>query len=165
MRVASGIIVTALLGATIAGTTAMSTASSGHGDNHKVFSQDLVGLPAAQKIAIDGVPAAGAPWTVGKVHHVSITARGDLRLAVKGLLITGTGGPNDGTTGPVRQVIATLACANGETSSTSAVALNSDGDARIRERITIPADCLAPVVLVRIFGNAPTNPWIAATGL
>ena len=162
MRVVSGIVAAAVVGATIAGTTAM---SKGHDDNRKVFSQSLVGLPAAQEIPIDGVPAAGAPWTVGKVNNVTITARGDLRLEVKGLLITGTGGPNDGTTGPVTQVIATLACANGDTASTSAVPLKSDGDARIREHIAIPSDCLAPVVLVRIFGNAPTNPWIAATGL
>lgn len=162
MRVVSGIVAAAVVGATIAGTTAM---SRGHDDNHKVFSQSLVGLPAAQKIAIDGVPAAGAPWTVGKVNHVSISARGDLKLDVKGLLITGTGGPNDRTTGPVKQVIATLACANGDTASTSAVPLQSDGDAKVRDHITIPTDCLAPVVLVRIFGNAPTNPWIAATGL
>jgi hypothetical protein len=162
MRVISGIVAAALAGATVAGTTAM---SRGHDDHHKIFNQAVVGLPAAQKIAIDGVPAAGAPWTVGKVHNASISARGDLRLDVKGLLITGTGGPNDGTTGPVKQVIATLACANGDTSSTAPVPLESDGDARIRDRVTIPTDCLAPVVLVRIFGNAPTNPWIAATGL
>lgn len=162
MRVVSGIVAAAVVGATIAGTTAM---SRGHDDNHKVFSQSLVGLPAAQKIAIDGIPAAGAPWAVGKVNNVSISARGDLRLDVKGLLITGTGGPNDGTTGPVRQVIATLACANGDTASTSEAPLQSDGDAKIRDHITIPTDCLAPVVLVRIFGLAPTDPWIAATGL
>ncbi|HXR41418.1 MAG TPA: hypothetical protein VN738_03360 [Acidothermaceae bacterium] len=162
MRVMSGLVAAVLVGSAIAGTTAM---SRDHDNNHKIFNQDLVGLPAAQKIAIDGVPAAGAPWTVGKVNEVSISSRGDLKLDVKGLLITGTGGPNDGTTGPVTQVIATLACANGDQSSTSAVPLKSDGDAKIRDRITIPTDCLAPVVLVRIFGIAPTNPWIAATGL
>ena len=161
MRVVSGIVAAVVVAATVAGTTAMSR----HDDNHKIFNQDLVGLPAAQKIAIDGVPAAGAPWTVGKVNEVSISSRGDLKLDVKGLLITGTGGPNDGTTGPVTQVIATLACAYGDQSSTSAAPLKSDGDAKIRDRITIPTDCLAPVVLVRIFGIAPTNPWIAATGL
>ncbi len=162
MRVVSGIVAATVVGATIAGTTAM---SRGHDDNHRVFSQKLVGLPAAEKITIDGVPAAGAPWKVGKVNEVSISARGDLRLDVKGLLITGTGGPNDNTTGPVTQVIASLACANGDIASTPPAPLRSDGDAKIRARVTIPTDCLAPVVLVRIFGNQPTNPWIAATGL
>jgi hypothetical protein len=158
--VAAGVVASA-----IAGTTAMSAGNRSHDDNHKIFSQHLVGLPAAQKITLDGVPAAGAPWKVGKVNDVSITARGDVKLDVKGLLITGTGGPNDGTTGPVTQVIASLACANGDVASTPPVSLKNDGDAKIAARITIPTDCLAPVVLVRIFGNQPTNPWIAATGL
>jgi hypothetical protein len=161
MRGRSGALAAVLVASSIAGTTAM---TQGHGDNARVFHQALVGLPATQKIAIDGVPAAGAPWTIAK-SNVSISERGDLRLTVKGLLITGTGGPNDGTTGPVKQVVASLACANGATSTTAPVALSPDGDARIADHVTIPSDCLAPVVLVRIFGLAPTDPWIAATGL
>jgi hypothetical protein len=171
MRKISGVIATLGAVAAIAATTAMTTGHDGsgpegtsHDGNGRTFDQALVGLPATQKIAIDGVPAAGAPWTV-RTSSVSISDRGDLRLDARGLLITGTGGPNDGTVGPVKQVVASLMCANGSSATTSPSPLSASGDARIRDRITTPPDCLAPVVLVRIFGIDPANPWIAATGL
>jgi len=163
MRARNGAAAVLLIAGAIVGTTAM---TNGHHDSEgKVFNQTIVGLPADQKIAIDGIPAAGAPWTVHTGSRAIIAADGDLRLHVKGLLITGTGGPNDGTVGPVKQVVASLACANGMTATTSPVPLSPEGDATIHAKITVPNECLAPVVLVRIFGNQPTNPWIAATGL
>jgi hypothetical protein len=125
----------------------------------------LVGLPANQMITIDGVPAAGAPWVVDRGSRARIKHHGRLDLRVRGLLITGTGTPADGTTGPVKQVEATLACANGDTVTTPAAPLSAGGDARIRDHVKVPANCLAPVVLVRISGVAPGDPWIAATGL
>ncbi|MGH8890139.1 MAG: hypothetical protein ACRDV3_10355 [Acidothermaceae bacterium] len=165
MRIRNGVLAALIVTGTIAGTTAMSHDHRNDASNHQVFKQNLVGLPADQKIAIDGVPAAGAPWVDAKTSSVSINARGELKLEVKGLLITGTGGPADGTVGPVTQVVATLLCANGSSATTSPAAFSTEGNARIVDHITIPANCLAPVVLVRIFGVAPANPWIAATGL
>jgi hypothetical protein len=165
MRVRNGVLAALIATGTIAGTTAMSNGHVNDASNHHVFKQNIVGLPADQKIAIDGIPAAGAPWADAKSSAVSISARGELKLEVKGLLITGTGGPADGTVGPVKQIVATLACANGSSATTAPVPFSTNGDARIRDHITIPANCLAPVVLVRIFGVAPANPWIAATGL
>jgi hypothetical protein len=165
MRAARSAVVALVIAGTIAGTTAMS--SSRHGDEHvkTVFNQALIGLPATQKIAIDGVPAAGAPWTIDNGSRATISASGQLRVHVRGLLITGTGGPNDGTVGPVKQVVASLACASGVAATTNPVPLSSDGDAKIHATVAVPTTCLAPVVLVRIFGNQPANPWIAATGL
>jgi hypothetical protein len=143
----------------------------GHGDgrhhhgNNTRFDQDLVGLPANQMITIDGVPAAGAAWVVDRGSRARIHDHGKLDVRVRGLLLTGTGTAADGTTGPVKQVVASLACANGDTATTPAVPLSAAGDARIRDHIKVPADCLAPVVLVRISGLTPVDPWIAATGL
>jgi len=165
MRIRNGVLAALIVIGAIAGTTAMSNDHHNDASNRQVFKQNIVGLPADQKIAIDGVPAAGAPWVDAKSSSVRINARGELKLEVKGLLITGTGGPADGTVGPVQQIVATLACANGTSATTSPAPLSTKGNARLVDHITIPANCLAPVVLVRIFGVAPTNPWIAATGL
>jgi hypothetical protein len=40
----------------------------------------------------------------------------------------------------------------------------ADGDAHIRQMVTIPSRCLAPVVLVRIQGTAGPGSYIAASG-
>jgi hypothetical protein len=167
----SAVAAAAVAASTIVGTVAMDH-GHGHGGHHGQqdatnvrFDQPIVGLPADQMITIDGVPAAGAPWTVDRGSTVSINHHGRLDLRVRGLLVTGTGGAADGTTGPVKNVVASLACANGDTTTTHAVPLSARGDARIRDHVTVPANCLAPVVLVRISGIAATNPWIAATGL
>jgi hypothetical protein len=168
--VGSAVVAAAVAASTIFGTVVMDH-GHGPGDNHgrdgsnASFDQSLVGLPANQMIAIDGVPAAGAPWTVDRGSKVSIDDRGRVDLRVRGLLITGTGTAVDGTTGPVKQIVASLACANGDSATTAAVPLSARGDARIRDRIKVPADCLAPVALVRISGIAAADPWIAATGL
>jgi hypothetical protein len=136
-----------------------------HGNNDAQFEQALVGLPADQMIAIDGVPAAGAPWTVDRGSRARLKSHDRLDLRVRGLLITGTGTAADGTTGPVKQIVASLACANGDTATTPAEPLSADGNARIRDHVKVPVNCLAPVVLVRISGIAAADPWIAATGL
>jgi hypothetical protein len=137
----------------------------GHGRHNARFDQALVGLPANQMITIDGVPPAGAAWVVDRDSLARIHDHGRLDVRVRGLLLTGTGTAADGTTGPVKQVVASLACANGDTATTSAVPLSARGNARIRDHIKVPTDCLAPVVLVRISGIAAADPWIAATGL
>jgi hypothetical protein len=179
MRGVSGAVATAAVvvvaASTFLGGAAMADGGgSGHGggngnhgnnDNNMRFDQSLVGLPAHQMIAIDGVPAAGAPWTVDRGSEARIKSHSRLDVRVRGLLITGTGTAVDGTTGPVKQVVASLACANGDMATTAAAPLSADGNARIRDHIKIPADCLAPVVLVRISGIAAADPWIAATGL
>jgi hypothetical protein len=170
--VGSALAAVAVAATSIFGTVAMDH-GHGHGGNHggrdgnnnARFDQTLVGLPANQMITIDGVPAAGAPWTLDQGSRARLKSHSRLDVRVRGLLITGTGTAVDGTTGPVKQVVASLACANGDTATTAAAPLSAQGDARIRDQIKVPADCLAPVVLVRISGVAAADPWIAATGL
>jgi hypothetical protein len=167
--VSSAIAAVAVAASSIVGGTVAMGHGHGHGHGHgrhnARFEQSLVGLPANQMITIDGVPAAGAAWVVDRGSKASIHDHGKLDVRVRGLLLTGTGTSADGTTGPVKQVVASLACANGDTATTPAVPLSARGDARIRDHIKVPADCLAPVVLVRISGLAAADPWIAATGL
>jgi hypothetical protein len=170
--VGSAIAAVAVAASSIVGGTMAMDHGQGHGHgnghhhgNNTKFDQRLIGLPANQMITIDGVPAAGAAWVVDRGSRARLKSHSRLDVRVRGLLITGTGTPADGTTGPVKQVVASLACANGDTATTPAVPLSAGGDARIRDHIKVPANCLAPVVLVRISGVAPGDPWIAATGL
>jgi hypothetical protein len=87
---------------------------------------------------------------------------GRFELRLKGLII-----PNLGNAGPVTSVTASLYC--GEDANTTAVdttqsvPLSADGDARIRDNsFTVPATCLAPIVMVHPNGNG--GAYIAITG-
>lgn len=89
---------------------------------------------------------------------------GGLEASVDGLLF-GPGAPANlvGTTGPITQVFASVVCANGPVISTSAVTFSKDGDAHNNQQVTLPAQCVGPIVLVRAaLGNGP---WLAASGL
>ena len=96
-----------------------------------------------------------------------------VKVNVRGLLLT-TGAPTNlvGTTGPVQMVAASLVCSGSGgavAASTDGVALSSAGDAEFEADVTVPATCMAPMVLVRVFVStaAPGSqlrPFIAVTG-
>jgi hypothetical protein len=131
-----------------------------HGDRHggKLLSASLVGSRPSDP-AIHTRAAGGVPWDLRR-GEVSL-ARNKFRLRVRGLVITGTDNP-----GPVTTITASLFCAPDSDATpaftTSAVPLSSHGDARIEQSVSVPARCLAPVVLVHPNGN--TARYIAATG-
>jgi len=110
--------------------------------------------------AFHGVTAAGAPWILTR-GEVRLKEDGQFDLEVVGLVLTATG-----TAGPVTTISASLFCgADANTTSaatTGQVPISPDGDARISERLALPATCLAPIVLVHPNGGAAR--WIAATG-
>lgn len=123
----------------------------------------LIGSTPGQSIG--GVASGGAAWTVSRAH-VTLGGGGHLDLEVHGLIL-----PSTGNAGPVSQISASLVCGgSGGTvvATTEAVALSSSGDARIHEKITLPASCVAPVVLVRAAvvngATAAQPPFIAVSG-
>jgi hypothetical protein len=123
----------------------------------------LIGSSPGQSVG--GVPSAGAAWAVSKAH-VSLNGGGHLNLTVHGLIL-----PSTGDTGPVSQVSASLVCGgSGGTvvATTEAVPLSTSGDAHIQEKVTLPASCVAPVILVRaalVNGTTPAlPPFIAVSG-
>ena len=138
-------------------------ASRGHHEKHgKLFSSGLVGNVLADA-PIHGVSRAGAPWVL-KRGTVKLNRNGRFELRVKGLVLAA-----NGTTGTVTMIAASFFCSP-DSNTTPAftagpVPLASDGDARIREKVTLPSRCLAPVVLVRIQGAAGPGSFIAASGL
>lgn len=109
--------------------------------------------------AIHGVLAGNVPWDGGA--NARLDRRGRFELRVRGLVITGQGDP-----GPVTSVSASLFCAPDSNATaaftTSSVPLSAHGNARIREHVTVPDRCLAPVVLVH--PNGTTARYIAASG-
>ncbi len=140
-------------------TAAPPAPNNGHGG---VLST-LIGSSPGQSVG--GVPSAGAAWAVSKAH-VTLNGGGHLQLAVHGLIL-----PSTGDTGPVSQVSASLVCGgSGGTvvATTAAVPLSTSGDAHIHEKITLPASCIAPVILVRaavVNGTTPAQPpFIAVSG-
>lgn len=135
---------------------------------HIRFKSSLVG--STPGVTIGGIGSGGVPWVVMS-GNVEIDPNGMLHMSVVGLVISFPGSPLDGTTGPVRNVIASLVC-DGTTgvtiTSTNSVPLSSKGDALINQKIVLPSTCFAPAVLVRISGTTSgpvsNGPWIAVTG-
>jgi hypothetical protein len=114
-------------------------------------------------ITIAGVASGGAPWVVD--HGVAtFDDDGRLRVTVRGLIL-----PSTGNTGPVTQVAASVVCVNVVVATSKSVDISTDGNFKIRDKVSIPSPCFGPVILIRVTGAngsplpAP-GPWIAASG-
>jgi hypothetical protein len=92
---------------------------------------------------------------------VRLKRNGRFRLVVRGLVLTSSGDP-----GAVTTVDASLYCGADSTTApadtTDQVPISSKGDAHIRDKLTLPSTCLAPVVLVH--PNGDTDHYIAVDG-
>jgi hypothetical protein len=114
--------------------------------------------------AFHGVTPGAAPWVL-KSGHLRLRRNGQFNLRVKGLEIPS--GPFAGTPGPVTTISASLYC-GADTNlvaagTTQQVRISRKGNARIHDRsFTVPATCLAPVILVHPNGIATT--YIAVLG-
>jgi hypothetical protein len=136
-----------------------------HGGNDKgnAFSSGIVGSMPNQSVA--GVNSGGAPWVV-REGHAHLSKKGNLSVEVEGLLIAAgnlaNGNPVPanlvGTTGPVMFVAASLVCGGVVVDSTPAAALSAAGNAEMEGKLTVPATCAAPSVLVRIAGSLAATP-------
>ncbi len=152
-----------------AGSASADTFESGIAGKQVAF-QEIAGIS----------PDLAQPWKVAE-GEVEIDEDGKLELDVEGLLLL------DDTVGPVVTVFASLVCqktaavgagvpTNEVVASTADAPLSAAGDFKIQDTITLPAVCVAPIVLIRInlvdFGGGPfpianlgiPEPWIAASG-
>jgi hypothetical protein len=119
-------------------------ASSSHSANNAaevhLFSATLApDLAPKVEPKIAGIVPGSLPWVL-KSGQVNLSKGGLLEASVGGLLF-GPGAPAKlvGTTGPIKQVFASLVCMNGPVISTNPVALSNKGDAHIHQRISLPA--------------------------
>jgi hypothetical protein len=154
-----------LLSATALGWSAVTgaVAALGHNDHGHHNGRTLFNSTLAPSVLTDptihGVARGGVPWQLDR-GSTRLRHSGRLQLSVRGLVI-----PGNGTPGPVTSITASLYCgadSTGAVATTGSVPLSMQGDAKIDERITLPAKCLAPIVLVHPNGNAAA--YIAATG-
>lgn len=129
-----------------------------HHGRHAFLHQHLVGSILSDP-PIHGVVRGGLPWQGG--GDASLSRKGRFEARIRGLIIPGMGNP-----GPVTTITISLYCAP-DSSTTAAfttdpVPLSPQGNAFVRQHVTVPARCLAPVLLVHPNGGAPA--YIAATG-
>jgi hypothetical protein len=153
---------TGITATTVGAATPSGSQPARHGT---LFRSDLIGRPTdpALTVTIRNVMPGGVPWALSR-GNTRLDASGRLSVRVDGLVITGTGTKLDGTTGPVQAVVASLTC-DGTTptiASSKPVPLSPQGDATLKQEITLPAVCLAPIILVQ--ANTSSGPWIAASG-
>ena len=145
-----------VLGAAIAALAAV-PAAVGHGK------QDLLrsGVAGATPIAAGGpvvfdVAPGGVPWVADRNSSIRVERDGDVRIKVRGLVIPGRTPGN-----PLPTLVASLVCNGGVVDSTDPVAFSPEGDARIRQELTVPEPCVAPVILLR---PTAVGPYIGASG-
>jgi hypothetical protein len=137
----------------------------GNGDDAaKIFSAALVGSQLADP-PIHGVIRGGAPWVIDR-GRVRLAADGRIKIALRGLVIPIAHGTFPANTAlPVTTVSASLFCApdsTGPAATTKSVPISADGDASITDKLTLPATCLAPTVLVH--PNGSVGAYIALPG-
>lgn len=174
---------TLLLGSVIA------TPASADDDRNVLFrfdggigSQPLRAGPVANAVA--GVAPGGAPWPIKSLKAV-IGTEGQIRIAVKGILLGGT--DNIGSRGGPRKMIVSLFCRNAPVApaitgtlqtvpyDSGGVDLDPDGNFRLESVLTNasgatpPADCgdtvdNRPVLLIRTAAGTPlvAGSWFAA---
>ena len=129
------------------------------GNGGKLLSSSLAPSQPSDP-AFHSVTPGGVAWSLDK-GSVKISRSGKLNLHLDGLVITSTG-----TARPVTTVSASLFCgadANAAPAvTTGPVPISAEGDARIHQHVTLPANCLAPIVLVH--PNGGTTRYISVTG-
>jgi hypothetical protein len=142
---------------------AASSHSADEGDH--TFSAALTpDLGPTVEPTIANIKPGGQPWVLTS-GHATLSQNGRLEVSVEGLLFAPNAADGlPGTTGPIKMVVASVVCANGPVVVTSdAVPFAPDGDAHIHQRVSLPDQCVGPIVLIQ--ANGAAGPWLAATGL
>ena len=156
-------VAAALAGAAAMSLTGAVGAFGDHGSGHhdrghqgSALVEEMLAPSVPTDPTFHGVAPGAAPWVL-KRGAVELRRGGRLELEVRGLVIPNPAG--DGTPGPVTTISASLYC--GADSNTTAadttqqVPISRRGNARIRDRsFTVPATCLAPLILVHPNGDA-----------
>jgi hypothetical protein len=116
---------------------------------------------------IGGVLNCGKIWKIGR-GSVKLSADGALKVNIRGLVLDDAStGDSNGTPDGVTGVVAALVCGpNGGTvvAQTAGVPISPAGRAAIRIHITLPGQCVAPIIVVREIFEGKIGGWLAATG-
>jgi hypothetical protein len=143
----------------VVGTLAIGGTVVASNDGRKVVDSPLIGIAVGGQV-LAGATGGGLPWSIAK-GDVQLSADGRLHLRVEGLVFAS--GPNAGrNTVPTGRAL--VSCGGQIVAMSSIVAFSvPEGDAKVNERIDLPASCAAPVVFFA--GITPGGPrWFAVTG-
>jgi hypothetical protein len=128
------------------------------------------------QLDINGNTSAGAPWVIAGSDGV-LSEDGDIFIHVRGLVLAPSVTPGGGTN-PVHNFRAIVSCTtliNGVQEeiniTTGSFPADAKGNCQIRDQVTLPDPCYAPIVFV---GPAPADvvpdteirggTWFAVTG-
>ena len=145
----------------------------GCAETRKVMGEDvkktnLVACPATGT-AIGDVPSCGKVWKIASGYG-QLSPEGDLEVDVKGLVLNDAStGDSNGTPDGVDGVAAAVVC-HGVSGAkvgaqTDVVPLSKTGDATIKGKVSVPADCMHPIIVVRERYEGKVKGWLAATGM
>jgi len=151
--------------------TAATPERNGHGSTTILAFDTMIGNPGPNDPAnvIRGFNGGGAPWAILRSVHGLLRSNGQLIVIVRGLVVAPLGA------NPVPQFRAALSCQdpadpNGGqlffTGLFPATMGDKAGDANIIGRVTLPATCFAPLILIGSppSPSSPDGAWFAVTG-
>ena len=139
------------------------TVATAHASNESIIKASLAACPS-DKTSIGGVNACGKVWAL-RSGSVEISADGMLQVSLSGLVLNDPSvGKFNGSPDGVDAVAAALICGDSIVAQAEPVALSPKGDATINAKLTMPAHCFAPAVVVRERYEGKIGGWLAATG-
>lgn len=132
------------------------------------FKADLVACHA-NGAGIGGVGSCRKIWKL-KSGHAQLSADGELKVEVKGLVLNDTSvGEINGTPDGVDAVAGAVIC-NGPSGAavagqTDAMPLDKKGNAKVEAKLSLPNGCIGPVVVLRERYEGKIGGWLAGTGM
>ena len=157
MRIHNKLILAAALALAVAGPAAA---------DDEILEGKLRACPS-DGTSIGGVNACGKIWKL-KSGEVELGHNGEIEVELRGLVLNdATTGEFNGTADGVTQVIVSLVCGGSKASvvaESDRFPLSKDGRADIETKLRLPAQCIAPIVLVREVWEGKVGGWLATTG-
>jgi len=120
-------------------------------------------IPCPTKVAIGDVPSCGKVWKLAS-GTAELKKDGALTAEVKGLVLNDAStGDSNGTADGVDGVAAAVLCGGKVAAQTDVAPLSKDGNAKINTKVTVPADCAMPVIVLRERYEGKIGGWLAAS--
>ncbi len=126
-----------------------------------VVKGDLKACPT--KTAIGDVRSCGKVWKLAS-GSAKLKKDGTLTAEVKGLVLDDAStGKFNGTPDGVDGVAAAVVCGGKVAAQTAVVPLSKAGDASVNATVSVPSDCMSPVIVLRERYEGKVGGWLAAT--
>lgn len=115
-------------------------------------------------VAIGEVGSCGKIWKLAN-GDASLDGSGSLKMNVKGLVLNDpTTADYNGTPDGVAHVVGSVLCNGSVAAQTEWVPISKAGDAKIHAKLSLPASCIAPTLLVREVWDGKVGGWLAGPG-